>query len=372
MAKVCSNCILDTNDNPEIVFDSQGICNHCHDYWNAAKTQLFRDERGKQLLKEKVAEIKRDGKGKQYDCIIGVSGGSDSTYVAYLTKELGLRPLAVHLDNGWDSELAVKNIEQIIRKLDLDLYTYVIDWEEFKDLQLAYLKASVVDTEIPTDNAVVGILYQMARKYGVKNIVSGSNLVTEGFLPEHWNYLKHDNLNLNDIHKRFGRVPLKTFPKLGIMKKLYYENLFGLKWFPILNYIAYDGIEVRKLIAEKLDWKPYGWKHNESIFTRFYQGYILPKKFGIDKRKSHCSTCICSGQMTREEAIEEIKLPIYDPELLIEDTEYVIKKLGLTNEQFDEIIDAPPVPHTHYKSIITVGKRFKYILKPIWKLVARD
>jgi len=369
--QICKNCILSSNDDPNIIFDSEGICNLCHIYYEAEKKHVIKGEKGKQEAETILQKIKKEGRKKQYDCIIGLSGGVDSTYLAYYIKQKGMRPLAVHLDNGWNSELAVKNIENVVKKLDIDLYTYVIDWEEFKDLQLSYLKASVVDIEIPSDNAIIAILYKMAIKHNTKYILAGHNIVTEGFLPESWLHFKYDNMNMNAIHAKFGTKKLRTYPQLGYLKKTILESLGLIKWIPILNYIDFEKEIAKSTIINKLEWKDYGWKHYESIFTRFYQGYILPTKFNIDKRKSHLSTLICSGQISRDDALKEIKKPIYDKMLLEQDKEYVIKKLGLDSEEFERLMTLPIKQHTDYSSIINVYKRLQPYIKAYKKIKAK-
>lgn len=349
--QICARCIMDTTD-PDIEFDENGICNHCRGYDKLARKYVFTGKEGEQKLGEIVDKIKEQGENQEYDCIMGLSGGVDSTYTAYLAKQLGLRPLAVHLDNGWDSEIAAKNIEHIVKKLDLNLYTYLIDWNEFRDLQLAYFKASVVDIEAVTDHAIIATWYNIANERGIKYIVSGTNIVTEGIMPESWFHYKYDLKNLEAVHNQFGTVKLKTFPRLGVGKQLYYQYIKNIKSVSILNYIPYVKKDAKKLIAQELDWKDYGAKHYESIFTRFYQAYILPRKFNIDKRKAHLSSLICSGQIMREDALEEIKKDLYAKEDLEKDKEYVLKKLGLANEEFEKIMNLPVKSHFDYESDI--------------------
>lgn len=359
--KICSRCILDTNDYPDISFDNNGVCNICKTYDEISAKTIFNKKESEEKLANIISEIKANGKGKKYDCIIGVSGGVDSTYIAYQSKILGLRPLIVHLDNGWDSELAVKNIENITKKLELDLYTYVINWEEFKDMQIAYLKASVVDVEAITDHAINSTLFKVARKFGIKYSIYGENTVTENILPPSWVHNKSDFMNIKAIHKRFGKIKLKTFPYVTFLMRMYYLKIYKFKTIKLLNYIDYNKAEAKSIITNQLGWRDYGGKHHESIFTRFYQSYILPNKFNIDKRKSHLSTLICSGQITKEEALAEMKLPICNEKLLKEDKEYVLKKLGLSNDEFEDIIRQPKVEHTDYPSIMNIYMKLKKI-----------
>ena len=345
--QICTRCIMDTTD-PEIEFDEKGVCNHCKRYDEIVRTKILTGEERENRLKEIVDKIKREGKNKKYDCIIGVSGVVDSTYVAYTAKRLGLRPLAVHLDNGWDSEVAVSNIEKISKKLGIDLYTYVVDWEEFKDLQLAYLKASVVDIEVVTDHAIIAALYDIADKRKIKYILSGSNIVTEGIMPDSWVHRKTDLRNLKAIHNRYGKIKLKTYPTMGLSKLLYYRFFKGIRYISLLNYMDYNKKEAKKLLISELGWEDYGGKHYESIFTKFYQAYILPTKFNIDKRKAHLSTLICSGQITREDALKELEKPLYEKNELERDKKYVLKKLGLSEKEFENLMKLPVKKHREY------------------------
>lgn len=307
-----------------------------------------------------MRDARRVGRGRDYDCVVGVSGGVDSTYTALTVKRLGLRALAVHLDNGWDSEMAVSNIESVVTKLGFDLYTWVINWNEFRDLQLAYFKAGVVDLEVPTDHAIIAALFLVARRYGVKHIFTGHNIVTEGFLPEGWVHNKMDYRNLAAIHRRFGTVPLRTFPSLVLGRYLYYTRVLGLELVPILDYMPYRKTDAQAELEQELGWRDHGSKHFESIFTRFYQAHILPEKFGIDKRKSHLSTLVNSGQITREEAIARMTSPPYPSvEQLATDREYVLKKLGFSEETWAAYMRRPRVPHEAYPSYLTWYRRVR-------------
>lgn len=360
----CTVSVMDNIADPNITFDENGICNYYHEFNKAYALNVHQGADGERLFKELVDTITKEGSGKQYNCIMGLSGGVDSTYVAYVAKQHGLRPLAVHFDNGWNSELAVKNIENIVQKLGFDLHTFVINWDEFKDLQIAYLKASVIDIEAITDHAIFATLYRMAGEMGIKYILSGTNIQTEHTLPKSWIHPKSDHVNIKAIHKLFGTVPLKTFPFMDAKVKRYYQQMKGVQSISIPNYFEYNKAKVKELIQKELGWRDYGGKHYESIWTRFYQGYILPEKFKVDKRKAHLSDLIFSKQITKQEAIAELAKPIYDSAVFKEDYDFVLKKLGFTNEEFQDIMKRPPVSHYAYDYEMAVDKRYPF-LKPI-------
>ena len=374
--QMCSKCIMDSNDDPKITFDEKGVCSYCHRYDELVDEHVVTNEVERNLEYERViGDISSSKKNEGYDCIIGISGGVDSCYVAYLAKQKGLRPLLVHFDNGWNSSLANQNIHTLVEKLNLDLYTEVVDWEEFKDIQLSFIKASVVDIELVTDFAIVACLYNLANKHNIKYIISGHNVSSEGALPSHWVHWKSDFMNIVDIHKKFGTKKLKTFPKMGYFKKSWYVQYKKIKIIPILNYVDYDKEKAKTFLMEELDWIDYGGKHYESIFTRFYQAYILPKKFKIDKRKAHLSALICAGQFNREEALEVVKKPAYDYKEVNDDLEYVLKKFGFSKEEFEKIMSQKPKIHTDYSSYL--NKHYKYellilnFLKPISRPIKR-
>ena len=370
----CSLTVMDNIADPDIVFDEKGISNYYYEYLEAEKTGVLAGEAGKHKLMELVAAMKEAGRGKPYDCLIGLSGGVDSTYVAWLVKDLGLRPLAVHLDNGWNSELAVKNIENIISKLGIDLFTLVINWHEFKDIQLAYLKASVVDIEVVSDHAIFATMYKLAKEKNIGYIISGTNIVTEHIMPASWLYKKMDFANLKDIHKKYGKLKLKTYPSFDFKKYVYYSAVLRLTPVSILNYVPYNKKEIKAFITKELNWRDYGGKHYESVFTKFYQAYILPQKFHIDKRKAHLSTLVCAGQITKAEALAELEQPIYPNGELEQDKEYVLKKFGLTAKEFEHIMQLPVHRHedfktdTHlkegYMNFLRKTEKFRRILKP--------
>ena len=365
---ICNRCIMDTSD-PKITFDKDGICNHCHHYKVRAGSELFLDDDGQKKLKHITDKIKSAGRRRKYDCVIGVSGGMDSSTAIDKLCQLGLRPLAIHLDNGWNSELSVKNVEQIIKKLKLDLFTHVLDWEEFRDLQVAFLKASISNAEIPTDHAIVALLFHVAAKEGIKYIISGGNIVTEAIMPESWMYDAKDLKLLNAVHRKYGNTKLKTFPKLSFANLAYYTFIKGIKYFPILNYISYNKKEAREHLNTKFCWKDYGGKHFESVYTRFFQGYILPKKFNIDKRRAHYSTLINSGQMKREEALNEIEKPPYPIDDIEADRQYIIKKLGISDKDFEIIMSSPAKTHHNYPNNEKLFVKMRGIVKIARKML---
>ncbi len=344
--QICTRCVMDSTD-PDIQFDADGICNHCKHYDSVRP--FFGDKKAE--LQTLVDKISAAGKNNDYDCVIGLSGGVDSTYVAYRAVKMGLRPLAVHLDNGWNSEIAVRNIENIVKKLDIDLHTHVIDWEEFRDLQLSFFKASVVDIEMLTDHAIGAVILDVATSKKIKWMISGTNLATEAILPRSWYHSKSDLKNILAIHKKFGTRKLKTFPMAsGFKRKYFYTKIKKIQELRFLNYIHYDKAEAMETIKKELAWQDYGSKHGESVFTKFYQNYILPRKFNLDKRKAHLSCLICSGQISRAEALLRLEQPLYAPMDLKRDSIFAMKKLGFSESEFEAYLNAPPQSHFDYAS----------------------
>ncbi len=345
---ICSRCVMDTSD-PDIAFDTEGVCRHCHGYEQQVLDQVRVGEEGRRLLENITRRIQAAGAGKRYDCIIGVSGGVDSTYVAWMVKKLGLRPLAVHLDNGWDSEIAVSNISTVLRKMGIDLHTEVLDWEEFKDIQLAFLRASTPDAEVPSDHAIFACLYHTATKFGVRHVITGVNTRTETHLPSAWSHGHFDYGYLKAVHRRHGARPIRTFPHYN-----FYQFVTGFRHthetLNILNYVDYSKKDALVFLQSELGWRDYGGKHFESVYTRWYQGVYLPRKFGYDKRRSHFSSRICSGELTRDFALQELNKPTYDPRLQEEDCVYVAKKLSLNSDAFKAIMTAPPRRFQDYPS----------------------
>jgi N-acetyl sugar amidotransferase len=366
----CTRCILDSMDDPEIVLDTNGICNHCLSYDDNYNKYYRGNEMDLQTFHNWISRVKAEGKNSKYDVLIGLSGGVDSTYVAYLCWKHGVRALVVHLDNGWNSELSVVNMKNTLKITGFDLVTYVINWKEFRDLQRAYFKSHVVDIEALTDHAIGSVLERIAEKNNIKYIFNGSSITTEGRLPASWVHNKSDSINIRSIHKKFGELPLKTFPIKNVWKKMICKS--KVNSIPILDYYPYNKIDAKKLIAKEFHWKDYGGKHYESIFTRFYQAYILPRKFGIDKRKSHYSTLICAEQLTKMEALEMMKSHTYSDEKIEKnDLEFVLKKLGFTQNEFNEYISTPEIKHTEYQSIenfLDIGRPFYRKIKSIIRL----
>lgn len=358
--RICNRCVMDTTAI-DIKFDEMGNCNYCNDFISKLLENEVDDVRKQNQRESLITQIKKDGQGKEYDCIFGVSGGIDSSYGLYLAVKLGLRPLAVHLDNGWNSELSSHNISNLVNCLGVDLYTHVIDWEENKDLQLSFFKANVVDIEMLMDNAMWAINYQQAIKYKTKYILSGCNLATEGMpIPERWKHYKYDARNIKKIHKKYGSIPIKTHPIISSLGYIWLRYIRQIKFIPFLDYFNYNKSEAIEILKRDVNYKPYPYKHYESVFTRFYQAYILPQKFGYDKRRVHLSTLIISKQMSREEALEVLKRsPYEDKQLERQDKIFVMKKLGFTEQTFNDYLNSKEVRHEFYGSEIYVYSFFK-------------
>ena len=338
--QVCRRCVMDTTDL-EIVFDENGYCNHCTIFLNIRNKYRYQGKESDEQLERIIEEMKQAGKGSDYDCIIGLSGGADSSYLAYIAKEKGLRPLAVYMDNGWSSEEAVMNIKNITKKLEIDYESYVLDWEEFKALQLSFLKASVPEAETPTDTAIVAALHYFAAKYNVKYIASGGNFATEGILPKSWHYNANDLKYFNHIQKKFGGKRLKKIPTFGYKKEMYFKLIKGIRMIYPLNYVPFAKADAIELLKGKFDWKYYGGKHHESRYTKFIQSYYLYEKFKIDYRRATLSAQICAGQTERDNAIEKLRSKPYDPCKIEEEKQYISKKLGVSKDEFDRILNLP-------------------------------
>jgi len=361
---------MDTSD-PEITFDKKGNCNHCDDFFKKYKNKIYHGEESDRQLEIIVNKIKNTKGKNKYDCLIGMSGGVDSSYTAYKAVQLGLNPLAVHVDNGWDSEESVKNIKNICNKLNIDYQSYVLNWEDFKDIQLSIIKSSIVEVEIPTDIAVSGAIHKIASENNIKFIISGGNMATEGILPYLWFYDPKDLRLLKSIQKRFGKNSnsLKSFPTFSYKEEIYYKFIRRIRLIYLLNYLPFNKKDAIKTLENEVGWKNYGGKHHESVYTRFVQSYFQPVKFNLDYRRATFSTQICTREITRKYALEELRKKPYDPEKIDAEKEYVAKKLGITPQELEEILNLPPKSYKDYpnnekklKFIYGVYKRYFYRL----------
>ena len=347
----------------EIVFDENGNCNFCRDF----KKLNFKEEDKEKKLDQLISRIQSNQKNKDYDCIVGLSGGVDSCYVLVRAIELGLKPLAVHMDNGWNSELAQNNISNLVKSLNVDLYTHVINWEEYKNLQKAFFKANVVDIELLYDNAMMAANFQIADKFNVKYILSGMNTSTEGFkIPNEWSWFKNDAKNIKQIAKKFSNQKIKTFPLFGTFEYIKYVFMKNIEWISFPDYFNYNKEKAINELETKFNFKRYPYKHYENIFTRFYQGYILPKKFDIDKRKLHLSNLILTEQISRSEALKKIQEPPYiDIDEERKDIEYFLKKMNWEKKQLENYLKADKISHIKYGSEL---KLWKFLTKIYIKL----
>ena len=350
--QVCSRCVMDTSAS-DIVFDNDGVCNYCTEFLERSGHIVFKDSTDRaQELAQFVERVKADGRGKRYDCVIGVSGGVDSSWALVQAVKLGLRPLAVHMDNGWNSELAQNNIANLIRGLGVDLYTHVIDWAEYRGLMQAFFDAHVIDVELLYDNAMLAVNYRQASKYKLHNILSGTNQATEGMrMPDGWSWIKFDKKNIKSLSRRFGRVKIKTFPVIGTLDLVYYRYFKKIKWISFLDYLDYNKFDALDFLESNFGYKRYPYKHYESIFTRFYQGYILPRKFLVDKRRVHLSTLVVSRQLSRYDAVFQLQsIPYPSMTDLESDLHYFIKKMGWKREELNSYIEAQGIAHDFYPS----------------------
>lgn len=358
--QMCRRCVMDTTD-PEITFGADGVCSHCRRFELEMKPHWKPTPEGAQELQQIIARIKAEGQGKRYDCVIGLSGGVDSSYLAVKVVEWGLRPLVVHVDAGWNSELAVKNIEQIVTKLGLDLVTCVVDWEDMKELHLSFLRAGLANQDVPQDHAFFAALYKYAADAGIRHVISGANYATEGVLPQSWGYDAMDATHVRSVHRRFGSRPLRKFPIISFFQYyFYFPKIRKMTVISPLNYMEYNKIDAIDYLEKNFGWRYYGGKHYESRWTRFFQAYYLPEKFGYDKRKAHLSSLVVSGQISREEALSELEKPLYSGNELAEDRAFVAKKLGIDLKQLDAFVTETP---RHYSEFPTNAWQVKWGLR---------
>lgn len=350
---------MDTTD-PTITFDDVGVCSHCRVAEpQLARVRLSADE-SERRLQDLADTIRANSKGRAYDAVVGMSGGVDSSYVAWLAHKLNLRVLAVHFDNGWNAEIAVSNIRSVVETCGFDLETYVINWPEFKDLQRAFIKAGVVDIEMLTDHAIMAAMFDLAKRHNIKYVLSGTNIATEHGMPRAWVWNKSDLTNIEAIHKRFGDRKLKSFPRMGLMRSIIQRYLgLGFEFVEILDLANFNKSDAMKVLETETGWRYYGGKHYESVFTKFYQAHILPTKFGIDKRKVHLSALVRNGEISRDQALAELQQPLYDEDELRRDKAYVLKKLSFGEEEFDFLMSQPPVAHDAYPSDVKLRRFLK-------------
>jgi len=359
---------MDTSD-PGIQFNEIGVCNLCTDFLQNREKHNYQGNTSKNQFDSLVAQMKRDGQGKEYDCIVGLSGGIDSSYVAYIAKQNGLRILGVHLDNGWNSEEAVQNIKSIAGKLEIDYESYVLNWSEFKDIQLAFLKAAIPEAETPTDIAIPAATHHFANKYGVKYVISGGNFATEGILPKYWHYNAKDLTYFNAIRKKYATRKWSSFPTFGFRTEMYYKVVKRIKMIYLLNFIPYNKDEAMTLLKNELGWKYYGGKHYESKYTGFIQSYYLFEKFGIDYRRATLASQVCTGIVKRDDALETLKVKPYSNEIVKEEKIYIAKKFGITVDELENIIQSPAKWYTDYPND---EKKLAFIYDTYRKIFKKD
>ena len=347
--QICVRCVMDTTD-PDIDFDENGYCNHCRAYFDNLKYRPT-VEQGLATVNKLVAKLKAAGKGKDYDCILGLSGGCDSSFLAFKVVELGLRPLTLHFDSGWNSELSAQNIEKIVKHLNLNLFTIVCDWGEMRDLQRSFFLASLVNCDIPQDHAFIAALNQAAVKFNVKNWISGHDYWgSECIMPAAWRgHDSRDWRHITGVHRAMGGRKLKAYPHFNAFDLfIRYPLIKRIKPVNLFSYLRYNKNEAKEFLKRTVKWKDYSGKHNESVFTRFFQGYYLPTKYGYDKRRCHLASLVVSGQISRADALKELDRDFYDPSQLNEDKEFVLKKLGFSSTEWAQIMAAPPRPFSDY------------------------
>jgi N-acetyl sugar amidotransferase len=370
--RCCSRCVMDTSD-PEISFDAAGVCNHCRDFDDRAQRMWFPNDEGRRRWDELVARLKADGEGADYDCILGLSGGLDSSYLALKVHEAGLRPLVMHVDAGWNTELAVANIEALVKYCGFDLHTHVVDWEEMRDLQLAYFHAAVANQDVPQDHIFFASLYHFSVANGTRYILSGGNMATEGIFPDSWHGNAMDSVNLKAIQKKYGSRKLVNYKTISFFDfYIWYPFVKKMRTLRPLDYLVYVKTEALKELQAKVGYKPYPRKHGESVFTRLFQDYYLPRKFGIDKRRAHFSSLIASGQLERQEALRQLDEPLYSPEELEADIHYLCKKLRISRGKFDELMELPVRNYNEFRNWDFRYKALKCAQVWVQKVLRRD
>ncbi|MDO9265524.1 MAG: N-acetyl sugar amidotransferase, partial [Sulfurimonas sp.] len=370
--RYCSRCVMDTTDS-KIIFDENGVCNHCREFDEVTSKRWFPNVEGTKKLEAIYKKMKNENAHKEYDCILGLSGGVDSSYLALKLYEAGVKPLVVHVDGGWNSELAVANIENIVNYCGWHLHTIVIDWEEMKDLQLAYLKSAIANQDVPQDHAFFASLYHFATKYGINYIISGGNIATESIFPSSWLWSAMDADNLHAIHKKFGTQKLKNYKTIGFYELyFYYPFIKKMKTIRPLNFMPYIKSDALQELKDKVGYKEYARKHGESVFTKFFQNFWLPMKFGYDKRKPHLASLIVANQISREEALKELEKPLYDEKELKDDKEYIAKKLGVSDDEFEQILKMPSHYYSDFVNMEKKYKRMKKIQKTVSKFLGRS
>jgi N-acetyl sugar amidotransferase len=358
---------MDTTDE-DIVFDDNGICNHCKDFIEILAAPKFDKNDAANRLQELIDRVKSKGKNNPYDCIVGISGGVDSCYTAYLCHKWGLKPLLVHMDNGWNSEIAVSNIKKIVDKLELDYMSYVLDWNEFREVQLAFIKSSIVDIEMPTDVGILASLYEMAEKHNISYIISGGNYSGEGILPLTWGYhVLKDAYLYRYIVRKFSKIPVRKIPIAGLVREIYFKFIKGIKTVYPLNYVDFNKDEAREFLKKEFDWKDYGGKHHESKITAFWQSYVMPEKYHMDYRRATYSSQIISGQINRETALEKLKSLPYDPDKVESDKEFIAKKYQISVSELNEILQLPPKTYKDFPN----QRRLIQLFYKVYKMIVK-
>ena len=367
--QICSNCVMDTSD-PDIQFNKIGICNHCTEFKNITSKNWLPNKKGQEYLNKIISKIKENSKGRDFDSIIGLSGGVDSSYLALKMKEWGLKPLVIHVDAGWNSEIAVSNIEKIVNYCKYDLYTKVINWEDMKNLQLAYLSSGISNQDTPQDHIFFSTIYNFAIKNKIKYVFTGGNIATESIFPKSWHGEAMDAINLKAIHKKFGSKKLIDYKTVSFMELYFlFPFIYGIKPIRPLNFIPYNRDLALDELKTKINWSYYGQKHGESIFTKLFQNYILPTRYGYDKRRPHLSSLIVSGQMKREEAIKKLKMPLYKQSNLKNDIDYFCKKLQISKSEFENFMNLPIVSHKNFPTWDKFYNLMKYIQSLVFKFL---